>query len=281
MLLGLAVDSMSDGITSTTPLYHYTSADGLLGILRSEALYASNYTFMNDSAEMTYGATLARPIVNARFTQAQGVPGAILQRTLAIIRAAKEIETFIFSLCERPDVLSQWRGYGTNSSRYAIGFDRQRLIGMSQTAVVPLRVIYDAEAQQKKVAQFCVSVLDILAEQHLPDDSETVEGLATAIAVRFFHLLPLLKHGGFNEECEWRLVATSFEHPEAMDFVVRAGMLRPYLPIRPSVGSKLPITEVLVGYSPHPERAVRSVVMLLKHFGYDAPVHVTDLPFIE
>jgi Protein of unknown function (DUF2971). len=280
MLLGLAVDSMSDGITSTAPLYHYTSADGLLGILRSEALYASNYAFMNDSAEMTYGASLARPIINARFTQVQGVAGAILQRTLAIIRAAR-VDTFIFSFCEKPDVLSQWRGYGTNASRYAIGFDRQRLLGMSQAAVVPLRVIYDAAAQQKKVAQFCDSVLDILAEQQLPDDRETAEDLAIAIAVRFFNLLPLLKHGGFSEECEWRLVATSFDDPEAMDFVVRAGMLRPYLPIRPSAASRLPITEVLVGYSPHPERAVRSVAMLLKHFGYDTPVRVTDLPFIE
>jgi hypothetical protein len=35
-------------------LYHYTDAHGLLGIVQSRQLWASNAAFLNDSTEVTY-----------------------------------------------------------------------------------------------------------------------------------------------------------------------------------------------------------------------------------
>jgi len=282
MLSGLSTDGLTADINRTQPLYHYTSAEGLLGILRSQELHASNYAFMNDTTEMVYGANLARPILSEEFGKQHGLTGKILKRALEIIAATRGMDIFIFSLCEHPDVLSQWRGYGSAASRYAIGFDRQQLIGMSQKAIVPLRVIYDSSAQEEKVRHFCASVASILATSDLPDEAEIVDKVAIMIAIRFFHLLPLLKNKGFQEECEWRLVVTTYEQPTVMDFVVRGGMLRPFFPIRAdSTITSLPIREVIVGYSPHPDRAVRSVEMLLKHYGHNVPVSITNIPFTE
>jgi len=40
-------------------LYHYTTASGLLGILRDRRIWMTDIEFMNDAAELAY----ARPVV--------------------------------------------------------------------------------------------------------------------------------------------------------------------------------------------------------------------------
>src|ERR1035441_9565471 len=39
-------------------LYHYTTAEGLLGILNEQAFWATDCEFLNDSSEMRYGLQL-------------------------------------------------------------------------------------------------------------------------------------------------------------------------------------------------------------------------------
>jgi len=45
-----------DEILNTNPdriLYHYTRLDGLLGIVKSKSLWASNIYYFNDASEIT------------------------------------------------------------------------------------------------------------------------------------------------------------------------------------------------------------------------------------
>src|SRR5712671_6860096 len=44
-------------------LYHYTSADGLLGMLEGRQLWATNVRFMNDTSELGYGIGLVREVL--------------------------------------------------------------------------------------------------------------------------------------------------------------------------------------------------------------------------
>jgi hypothetical protein len=39
-------------------LYHYTAADGLLGMLQSHQIWATNVRFINDRSELDYGINL-------------------------------------------------------------------------------------------------------------------------------------------------------------------------------------------------------------------------------
>jgi hypothetical protein len=41
-------------------LHHYTSGQGLLGILSSGEFHCTNVLYMNDASEMDYGRTLVR-----------------------------------------------------------------------------------------------------------------------------------------------------------------------------------------------------------------------------
>jgi hypothetical protein len=49
------------GRTSPRPkrLFHYTSQAGLLGIITSNVLWATNVLYLNDSSELAYGLSIA------------------------------------------------------------------------------------------------------------------------------------------------------------------------------------------------------------------------------
>jgi hypothetical protein len=40
------------------PLNHYTTLEGMLGVIKSGAIWASDVRYMNDSSELDYAATL-------------------------------------------------------------------------------------------------------------------------------------------------------------------------------------------------------------------------------
>ena len=44
-------------------LYHYTSAPALLGIIKSNKIWATNIRYMNDSSELSYTYDLANEII--------------------------------------------------------------------------------------------------------------------------------------------------------------------------------------------------------------------------
>ena len=50
-------------------LFHYTNAGGLLGILSTSRIWATNYRFLNDSSEIAYGAAIFEAVVQERSAQ--------------------------------------------------------------------------------------------------------------------------------------------------------------------------------------------------------------------
>src|SRR2546428_273676 len=93
-------------------LFHYTSGGGLYGILRSSQLRGSNYTFMNDRSEFTYGFDLLRNLAKER------LPGSNLSELdrrfyEAVVGMEPPItaDLYLTCFCEEGDLLSQWRGY--------------------------------------------------------------------------------------------------------------------------------------------------------------------------
>src|SRR4030067_1963071 len=55
-----------DDILETHPqtiLYHYTSLNGLLGIVKSRSLWASNIFYFNDASEITYARDILKRVI--------------------------------------------------------------------------------------------------------------------------------------------------------------------------------------------------------------------------
>ena len=47
----------------TQPLYHYTNAGGLRGIIESQKIWFTSYPYLNDPSELTYGMNIARGLL--------------------------------------------------------------------------------------------------------------------------------------------------------------------------------------------------------------------------
>lgn len=123
------VDAGSEPVTG--PLWHYTNADGVKGIVTTDRLWATDTAFLNDSAELVYGLDLALGAVREIAGQGVSTPTARLMAALAepesgILRPFldESLRLFVTCFCTNDDLLSQWRAYGgqSHAGGYAIGF---------------------------------------------------------------------------------------------------------------------------------------------------------------
>lgn len=123
-------------------LYHYTTWDGLLGILKTQSLWATHYKFLNDYSEIVLFRdkliSLLIPYVRERYEELVkdtprnkqeinrigGMDHVIQHDTEVVVNSqykATGDEIYILSFCgqhKNPHInnnglLSQWRGYGT------------------------------------------------------------------------------------------------------------------------------------------------------------------------
>lgn len=105
--------SIEERISGIPPdlLYHYyTDQQGLLGIFRSRAIWATAVGYLNDSSEFKHAREVARTVLNARIANANGDDKPLLHDLLATIDATGgNICVSSFSL--HGDSLSQWRAY--------------------------------------------------------------------------------------------------------------------------------------------------------------------------
>ena len=136
-------------------LYHYTTAAGLLGIVSSGRLWATDYRFLNDSAELKYGHGLLLDIIGSR--KQRHLDPDVLQ-LLAIAERASHPEAigariFIACLSAAEDDLNQWRVYGPGQSAFSIGFlgrelGRRELPRNGEQDLILTRVEYDRTWQE-------------------------------------------------------------------------------------------------------------------------------------
>jgi hypothetical protein len=119
------------------------------------------------------------------------------------------------------------------------------------------------------------TTLEELMHAHDPEVDSFVAALLT--------LIPLLKHPGFSEEAEWRIVRGPLEainHPT--NFRVSRGAVIPYqcIPLAEN-GAEVPVAEVIIGPSPDArERTLVATRMLLSQHGLEkCDLRVSQIPY--
>src|SRR5262245_23729542 len=137
-----------------TSIFHYTDAAGLVGILSTEMLFASDPRFLNDASEVSIIRELLLPILEEEsaeimpklaaknllkgFYEFHGTSGHRLQAEgffKTLMRLVNDISPlFVISFCKHDEgskefdhgLLSQWRGYG-DIGGFAIEFDEIKM----------------------------------------------------------------------------------------------------------------------------------------------------------
>lgn len=102
-------------------------------------------------------------------------------------------------------------------------------------------------------------------------------------------VFPMVKDGGFREECEARLACCPLvDLPELENrmetretkFRDRQGTIVPYVELFEDLGQQLPIEKIIVGPTRYPERRCEGLRQFIKANGYkDVKIVISEIPF--
>ena len=256
------------------PLFHYTSRDAFLNIIRTKKIRATNILYLNDSEEFQYIFNLASQILS----EYPGISPNALSNKFAFKTKAVDVTSlfpktfagciaFVFSLSEKRDLLSQWRGYSDSCGGICIGFNDEYIKKLAKKRNLTLaKCIYDKEKQVEKVKKMIESHFSNLEGEY---NEDIIHKEITDYIRSLLLLAPYFKHHSFEEEEEWRLIFYHFAEKgidEIRKVKFRNGhsMIVPYVDIELECEDvKIDLDDVIVGPSPHKELSEFSTGLFL------------------
>jgi hypothetical protein len=266
-------------------LFHYTSTLGLLGILEKKCIYATDSAFLNDSSEMFYGGRALEQHLNnliGHHELQNHPPGSEQRRRLGLRVEARnwlaqfnngdydlagpaftvfDGATYISCFTEKPDQLSQWRGYG--GLGYSIGFTKEALNrltieGAGTPAGEALKMSYGEEG-----------LAELRRDVAIYFDTRPLTPTTTsALGDTLDYILPRLasvKHPAFEEELEWRVSVSEYKRPVRPLYFREGNRLVPYIKLKFD-SSDIAFVYIGPGGDIQDTRALR---VLLATLGYD------------
>ena len=203
--------SLLDSLPRENPprlLFHYTSLDGALAILKSKSIWASNIDGMNDAKERAHSVDILTHCIENLMHRTGFRDGSLSSRITLRLKAVSDrsLGHCVASLSEDGDLLSQWRAYGENGSGIALGFNAALLRRDLDSKSFTLRkVIYDRRIQEEICNDFLNKNFPSTAWETAPEDwpevtTTQIDEFASTIGVFF-------KHPAFADEREWRAIS--------------------------------------------------------------------------
>lgn len=283
-------------------LWHYTSAEGLLGILEQGALRATGVDYLNDKTEGTYLTEMMLGKIKNK------VPKNEFQIFKYIFsphcRRVKEMGVVCF--CGSDDLLSIWRAY-TSGKGFAIGFDSKKLARywVEEKYEGLLSPVKYSESKALELAEHHATVVVDAWRSLLPQGmkefssfnknlkeplDEDVEKLAQ-ILPEFFKKTGYLMMSGafqknkhFHEEREWRLVTDllggrELDRPRIETSVNKNGLslFRP-IPFQ-DTPQDTPIREIMMGPGLDEYSQKKAIFFTLQNLGYPTiKISNSDVP---
>ena len=286
-------------------LYHYTSLNGILGILQSRSIWATHASYLNDASEFFHGLKFAKQVAGGIFMEDDYLApfGWAVRHGLEAVFAD---DLFVASFSEKADLLSMWRGYCPAGAGLCLGIDFEQLKSFCSSKGYRLeQCIYEHGQQIQQVESLVNQCFERFPKPTIARNdyekldsrgrvdvgmsyrlrtSEGTEKPQTDAAVDWLcaeisKLAPLFKNEGFHEESEWRVVA---KKPfESVRFRATQSYLVPYVELGvfdEAIGVAL--REVIIGPNPNQLRCESSIKMLLGSCGLGGvEVKTSPLPF--
>lgn len=255
-------------------LYHYTTLNGLLGIVRCGALWASDIRYMNDSAELRHAADLIHLEVQKRIAVKPEKTDLLNQFVDWVShRITNGHMLFAASFRSQGNLLSQWRGYSTHGKGVSLGFSAEYIINCAAQQNFQIgKCIYEPARQRNLISQ----VVDAV-EGHVAGHVAGNESRAKLAAVyrKVFEMLEsdllrisaILKHPSFSEEKEWRVVSPIFTDftTSSVQFREAHAMLVPFInfALSPEKNRPLQLEHVFLGPTTNIKISMNSLRMFL------------------
>ena len=277
-------------------IWHYTNDSGLLGILQSATLHATQVAFLNDNRETKYGTELFQATLREVIAESTNDPSsnAFFEQVLQFTEDDPKTPVqgiskfFIASFSALEDDVVQWDRYSKHHA-YAIGF-RARGLNREPNSTI-YKVVYDTDKQKAAVRKIIMATLDFyrqgLTVERQNDPEQWAREFYLAWDEWIYKLAPLAKHSSWESENEFRLVheLKLSEFPKVR-FAQKGNTLARFLPLdtpswMPSRQPLLPIAKVLIGPGNDATFTAISVRLLLDQMGYvNVPVEATKTDLV-
>jgi hypothetical protein len=266
--------------TSPPPsvVYHYTTPQGVLGIVDSKALWATDIRFLNDSHEYRYALEMTREELAERQRCAGSLDGPLIERFGLALDEASRMRTYVCCFSTEPDQLSQWRGYGSGRG-YAIGFklpDLLPALSASQQPIAFLQCEYRRDVQRRLLSEAIDQITQEyrgVLERHASREGDPLVEFEADFYTYLVTIAAAFKHEKFSEEREWRIVVRSLSHErERSGRQIRVGGrgLIPHLEVELCQSAQpLRLGNLVVGPNPHMADACDALSILLTERGVE------------
>ncbi|UPJ50250.1 DUF2971 domain-containing protein [Bradyrhizobium sp. 200] len=280
------------------PLYHYTDANGLKGIIENQEIWFTDFRYLNDPSELSHGMNLAHGVI------AKGVAGAswikhfyaMLGGMFSIDNFSDHIRFFIASFSRDRDELGQWRAYADNGRGFALGLSPKLFAPDDPLDKDPLKnlvvgpIVYDNAATKRRQAMPIKKAHDILAKsewyasKHLNNGKilrQFLDNLARyVIASPLIWNCLVCKHPAYKSENEVRLIILGLSKlfKGRVPVRIRKGEVVPYIPRQLPLHTPGNIVEIVIGPAA-PLGTEEGVRALLDKFKINAPIRRSTIPY--
>jgi hypothetical protein len=285
----------------TAPLYQYTDAAGLEGIVKDQQMWFTSYTHLNDPSEIAYGMNIASELLS-EIGQASDPRVGLFCNMVNDLFTHENLRGafgfFIASFSRERDDLGQWRAYGDNGRGFALGLaphlfaitDKHDRKPHENIFVAP--VVYGREAARQHhmpaieqalriVGSAIESAADIMDDRNVGMPFFDEMGKALIASQLIFNSLTI-KHEAYKHEQEVRLIIVG-EHKYLMPYIAtrsRRGDIVPFIKSDMTIHEKGSIDEIVVGPAAAP-CAEDGVCALLRPFNNaaDSIVRRSTIPY--
>jgi hypothetical protein len=260
-------------------LYHYTSLQGMMGIVESQTLWATDARYLNDAKELIWAKEVFGQALIAAETHSEAERDFVA--TLNNTHGLSDIgfRVFCTSFSEADDDLGQWRGYGSGTDGgVSLGISSSKMMYKLPEAMM-LPILYDAE-QQAAIAQKIVAMMLDFFRSNL-EESPIANAFFVPHCIQLFRQMTVIaalrfKASYWSGEKEWRLITfiTSYGRDELHKLDFRQGRLgmTPYikLPFPVEAYRKgVPIERLVLGPSLYPDLSLESIRLYMQKHGYE------------
>jgi hypothetical protein len=271
------------------PLYHYTDAGGLKGIVENQEIWFTSVLHLNDPSEINYGIDAAKQELRELVNQSGGneflkefcnhIEFLITHNRHAVFGF------FVASFSRSADELGQWRAYGDDGRGFAVGLN-PRLFQTTDTPdttkpeknVFVASVSYgerNARMKQREALQRAIAIMQKIVSTKngrmlmAKNETEFNSKMCMEIAVPMLWNSVTTKHDAYAAEREVRLIILGdLARFTSIETRVRNGDLVPFVRSCMSTHKEGDIVRVMIGPAAEPI-AEDAVDNLLKTKGID------------
>lgn len=207
-------------------LFHYTSTEGLVGIVTSKTFFMSDMMASTDQTEIRYGLDIVKDVRRQLLRKRGGDP--FLEPFLTFKETGLGDSWFVHAICfcAKDDVLTQWRG-SSPAGGCAIGVDFKRLKRKATKGAILARMLY-ARDKQREIIRRIMNCGQRLYRRVEDKETDLRSDFLTEVWVRLLTSVSRFKHPAFSSEDEWRFFAPVNTSDAQMRFRMRGNAVIPY-----------------------------------------------------